>query len=63
MADYKLRCTVIGHEKDVRAVCVALNPEGGFISGSRDVTARIWMPNEYVYYDVDNLLQLSPSKQ
>ena len=44
MGDFKLRCTVIGHEKDVRSLATALNPEGGFASGSRDVTARIWVP-------------------
>ncbi|ESP05233.1 hypothetical protein LOTGIDRAFT_227892 [Lottia gigantea] len=45
-APYKLRCNVVGHEKDVRAVCSTLYPENGILSGSRDVTARIWMPIE-----------------
>lgn len=43
---YKLRCTVTGHEKDVRSVCPAFFPEGGFVSGSRDITSRVWTPNE-----------------
>ncbi|KAL5022612.1 hypothetical protein ScPMuIL_001767 [Solemya velum] len=43
---YKLRCVILGHEKDVRAVVPTILPEGGILSGSRDVTARIWAPNE-----------------
>ena len=43
---YKLRCYVAGHEKDVRAVASCHFPEGGFVSGSRDVTTRVWTKNE-----------------
>ena len=46
---YKLRCTAIGHESDVRSVCVTNYPEGAILSGSRDVTARIWVPNQCVF--------------
>ncbi|XP_002740172.1 phospholipase A-2-activating protein-like [Saccoglossus kowalevskii] len=43
-SSYKLSCTLIGHEGDVRAVTTAYSPEGAIISGSRDKTARIWVP-------------------
>ena len=46
MASYKIRCQIFGHEKDVRSICNALYPDGAFISGSRDVTARVWVQNE-----------------
>ncbi|KAK2149566.1 hypothetical protein LSH36_446g01013 [Paralvinella palmiformis] len=46
-ARYKIRCSVIGHEKDVRAVTPSLFPDGGIISTSRDVTARLWIPTEH----------------
>lgn len=46
---YKLRCCIVGHEKDVRAVSPTLFPNDGIISGSRDVTARVWIPNEYIF--------------
>ncbi|XP_064605533.1 phospholipase A-2-activating protein-like [Liolophura sinensis] len=49
-ASYKLRCNVVGHEKDVRALAPTIFPLGGFVSGSRDITARIWTPNEH---DID----------
>lgn len=45
-ASYKLRCNVVGHEKDVRALAPTIFPPSGFVSGSRDITARIWTPNE-----------------
>lgn len=43
---YKLRCQIFGHEKDVRAVTAAILPENAIVSGSRDVTARVWVPVE-----------------
>ena len=43
---YKLRCSVFGHEKDVRALCAVPYPDNAFVSASRDVTARLWTPNE-----------------
>lgn len=43
---YKLRCQIFGHEKDVRAVTASILPENAIVSGSRDVTSRIWIPNE-----------------
>ncbi|XP_013391939.1 phospholipase A-2-activating protein-like [Lingula anatina] len=45
-APYKVRCFLLGHEKDVRSVAPAFFPDGSFVSGSRDVTARLWAPNE-----------------
>ncbi|XP_060069922.1 phospholipase A-2-activating protein-like [Ylistrum balloti] len=45
-AHYKLRCSLAGHQKDIRAVAPALLPQGSILSGSRDVTAKIWVPNE-----------------
>lgn len=53
---YKMRCSVAGHEKDVRAVIAAAFPANAIISGSRDVTARVWVPNMCVY------LRSSPDK-
>lgn len=49
MEGYKLRSCIVGHEKDVRAVTPTLFPSDGILSGSRDVTARVWIPNEYVF--------------
>ncbi|XP_061181732.1 phospholipase A-2-activating protein-like [Saccostrea echinata] len=46
MAGYKLRCFIVGHEKDVRAISPTIFPSDGILSGSRDVTARVWIPNE-----------------
>ena len=45
---YKISCSLVGHEQDVRALAPVFKPEGGIISGSRDKTARLWIPNEYV---------------
>jgi len=44
--DFKLRCCIIGHEQDVRAVSALSYPVGSFVSGSRDVTSRVWVPDE-----------------
>jgi len=46
---YKLRCTLAGHEKDVRSLST-FNISGidNILSGSRDVTARTWMANKYL---------------
>ena len=41
---YKLRCTLVGHEADVRAVAPALFPVGGVLTASRDQSARLWIP-------------------
>lgn len=41
---YKLRCTLVGHEADVRAVAPALFPAGGVLTASRDQSARLWIP-------------------
>lgn len=54
MAAYQLRCQIFGHEKDVRALTAAIYPEHGIISGSRDITARVWVPDEYV--NIQNIL-------
>lgn len=42
---YKLRCSIPGHEMDVRGVTAALVPAGAFVSVSRDRTGRVWTPN------------------
>lgn len=49
MADtsYRLRCQLYGHEQDVRSVST-ITEYDGIVSGSRDKTARIWRPSEYV---------------
>ncbi|MCL4124818.1 UNVERIFIED_CONTAM: hypothetical protein GTU68_054159 [Idotea baltica] len=38
--NYKLRCSLIGHSMDVRAV--AVSPEGDIVTASRDKTAKLW---------------------
>ncbi|XP_051923054.1 phospholipase A-2-activating protein [Hippocampus zosterae] len=42
---YRLRCSIPGHEMDVRGLAAAVFPEGAFVSVSRDRTGRIWVPN------------------
>uniref|UniRef100_A0A8C5I6L2 Phospholipase A2-activating protein n=1 Tax=Gouania willdenowi TaxID=441366 RepID=A0A8C5I6L2_GOUWI len=42
---YKLRCSIPGHEMDVRGLATAVFPEGAFVSVSRDRTGRVWVPN------------------
>ena len=44
---YRLRCQLYGHEQDVRSVST-ITEYDGIVSGSRDKTARIWRPSEYV---------------
>lgn len=39
---YKLRCNLLGHSKDVRAV--ATSHDGLVVTASRDATARLWAP-------------------
>uniref|UniRef100_T1J7G6 Phospholipase A-2-activating protein n=1 Tax=Strigamia maritima TaxID=126957 RepID=T1J7G6_STRMM len=46
MASYKLRCNLIGHSMDVRAIALGYLPEDSIITGSRDRSAKIWVPNE-----------------
>lgn len=55
---YKLRCCVTGHEKDVRALTALAIPDDSFLSGSRDVTAKVWVPNEYVKRSKSSILSL-----
>ena len=43
---YKLSCSLYGHNLDVRSVTAT--HDGKIISGSRDNTAKVWVPNEYV---------------
>ena len=43
--NFKLSSILEGHEMDVRAITAAFYPEGSIITGSRDRTARIWVPN------------------
>uniref|UniRef100_A0A3B5Q3T0 Phospholipase A2-activating protein n=1 Tax=Xiphophorus maculatus TaxID=8083 RepID=A0A3B5Q3T0_XIPMA len=42
---FKLRCSIPGHEMDVRGLATAIFPEGAFVSVSRDRTGRVWVPN------------------
>ncbi|XP_039997560.1 phospholipase A-2-activating protein [Xiphias gladius] len=42
---YKLRCSIPGHEMDVRGLAAAVFPDGAFVSVSRDRTGRVWVPN------------------
>uniref|UniRef100_A0A3B4H3F8 Phospholipase A2 activating protein n=1 Tax=Pundamilia nyererei TaxID=303518 RepID=A0A3B4H3F8_9CICH len=42
---YKLRCSIPGHEMDVRGLAATVFPEGAFVSVSRDRTGRVWVPN------------------
>lgn len=42
---YRLRCSLLGHEQDVRGITRGFFPEGGFVSVSRDRTARLWTPD------------------
>ncbi|KAF7669011.1 hypothetical protein LDENG_00264030 [Lucifuga dentata] len=42
---YKLRCSIPGHEMDVRGLATAVFPDGAFVSVSRDRTGRVWVPN------------------
>ncbi|XP_067931333.1 phospholipase A-2-activating protein-like [Watersipora subatra] len=41
-SSYKLRCNILGHDKDVRTLCNGHDSKEIIVSGSRDVTARIW---------------------
>ncbi|KAF5295352.1 hypothetical protein FQR65_LT01542 [Abscondita terminalis] len=41
---FKLRASLHGHSLDVRSVAVTL--KNGIVSGSRDKTAKLWIPNE-----------------
>ncbi|XP_051817408.1 phospholipase A-2-activating protein isoform X1 [Antechinus flavipes] len=42
---YRLSCSLLGHELDVRGVVAGLYPPGAFVSVSRDRTTRLWAPN------------------
>lgn len=41
--EYNLRCSLLGHTSDVRAICVTHT--GGILTASRDNTARLWTPD------------------
>lgn len=43
---FKLSCTLVGHSLDVRDVFATAN--NYILSGSRDKTAKLWKPNEYL---------------
>ncbi|KAK4310022.1 hypothetical protein Pmani_018377 [Petrolisthes manimaculis] len=42
LGEYRLRCELAGHSKDVRAVTTT--PEGYIVTASRDTTAKLWLP-------------------
>nr|XP_034953362.1 phospholipase A-2-activating protein isoform X1 [Zootoca vivipara] len=42
---YRLRCSLVGHELDVRGLSCCPFPAGSFVSVSRDRTARLWAPD------------------
>lgn len=44
---YRLRCTLLGHSMDVRAVATGITQGGKefVVSGSRDRSTKIWMPS------------------
>ncbi|KAL4641576.1 phospholipase A-2-activating protein isoform X1 [Arapaima gigas] len=42
---YRLRCSIPGHEMDVRGLAAAFFPAGAFVSVSRDRTGRVWVPD------------------
>ncbi|XP_048360052.1 phospholipase A-2-activating protein [Sphaerodactylus townsendi] len=44
-SNYRLRCSLAGHELDVRGLSNCLFPTGSFVSVSRDRTARLWAPD------------------
>lgn len=45
---YRLRCSLVGHELDVRGLSCCQFPTGSFVSVSRDRTARLWAPDGLV---------------
>ena len=52
--NYKLRCELLGHSKDVRSVTAAAEQiEGGqiIVSGSRDKTTKLWKPLDQFYIE------------
>ncbi|ETE70392.1 Phospholipase A-2-activating protein, partial [Ophiophagus hannah] len=53
---YRLRCSLVGHELDVRGLSCCLFPTGSFVSVSRDRTARVWAPNRSFISVVDLIL-------
>lgn len=46
--NYRLRCSLVGHELDVRGLSGCIFPTGAFVSVSRDRTARLWAPDRSV---------------
>ncbi|XP_032873705.1 phospholipase A-2-activating protein [Amblyraja radiata] len=42
---FRLSCSLVGHEMDVRGLVATLFPVGAFVSVSRDRSARVWVPN------------------
>ncbi|XP_042643543.1 phospholipase A-2-activating protein isoform X1 [Tyto alba] len=44
---YRLRCSLLGHGQDVRGLTPGFFPQGGFVSVSRDRTARLWAPDGF----------------
>lgn len=45
-AHYNLSCSLYGHEKDVRGLAPLYQPNGAFVSVSRDITSKVWVQNE-----------------
>ena len=45
MKSYKLMCSLYGHTGDVKSLC-ATRDNTGFVSVSRDLTAKLWQNSE-----------------
>ena len=45
MKPFKLMCSLFGHTADVKSLSVT-RENGGFVSVSRDLSAKMWIPAE-----------------
>lgn len=45
MRPYKLMCSLFAHTGDVKSLC-STRDNGGFVSVSRDLSAKLWNQNE-----------------
>ncbi|CAL4144805.1 unnamed protein product, partial [Meganyctiphanes norvegica] len=53
MPPYRLRCQLLGHTADVRAL--ATTSKGQIITASRDTTARLWTVNQSGLYEQERV--------